>query len=361
MSTDTAPMPVFTPVMAVPGLAVLMPPGVPSIHLTMGAVVVASWSSVFTFAIVCAAVYVYYISFPKDRLGFKIMVAGIWVLCALDTIMCMIWSYDWTVRLWGTIPGSGYLPHEFYVNIVCCGLSTLVVQFFYAWRIWTISQKQWYIPALIIVCAITQLCFVIWVEAKWGANILFAKLGIVLPTGYGWAASGIIGDFIITGSLFYYLRVRNKDSAASETTKLYHVQRNHLARVPGQHLQLDLPDHDLCPFKIDAGMYFFLNDVILTKIYAFSLLTSLNARRSSNALFNTTGLTSHQSQNGVSLSNLSNGRRGGTALGTYGGSKNHAPVVRITETVDVATDGEWDRQTGEYNDKKSQVGTGLAH
>lgn len=48
-------MPVFTPVMAVPGLPVLMPPGVPSIHLTQGAVVWAGWASVFTFAIVSAA------------------------------------------------------------------------------------------------------------------------------------------------------------------------------------------------------------------------------------------------------------------------------------------------------------------
>ena len=40
-------------------------------------------------------------------------------------------------------------------------------------------------------------------------------------------------------------------------------------------------------------------------------------------------------------------------VGTYGGSK-HAPVVRITETVDVATD-DWEQQS----DKKPQVG--VAH
>jgi len=47
---------------------------------------------------------------------------------------------------------------EFYVNIVCCALSTLVVQFFYAWRIWTISQKGLIIPGLVVSCAIAQLC-----------------------------------------------------------------------------------------------------------------------------------------------------------------------------------------------------------
>lgn len=43
------------------------------------------------------------------------------------------------------------------MEVVCWGLSTLVVQFFYAWRIWTISQKQVIIPALVIISAITQL------------------------------------------------------------------------------------------------------------------------------------------------------------------------------------------------------------
>ena len=62
--------------------------------------------------------------------------------------------------------------------------------------------------------------FVIWVEATWGPTIQFANLGIVLPVGYGWAVSGVIGDCIITVSLFYYLRVRNKESAASQQTRL---------------------------------------------------------------------------------------------------------------------------------------------
>ena len=54
---DPAAAPVVTQVYAQPGVPVLMPPipGFPSLNLTMGAVVVSGWASVFTFAVVCAA------------------------------------------------------------------------------------------------------------------------------------------------------------------------------------------------------------------------------------------------------------------------------------------------------------------
>lgn len=52
----------------------------------------------------------YYISFPKDRLAFKILVGGVWLLSLVDTVMSMIWNYRWVVDLWGMIPGTTTLP-----------------------------------------------------------------------------------------------------------------------------------------------------------------------------------------------------------------------------------------------------------
>jgi len=346
MSAAAAP-PVFTPVNAMPGMAVLLPPGL-SIDNTIGAVVISIWCSVFAFAIVCAAAYVYYVSFPVDRLHFKILVGFVLALSTLDTVSSMQWSYKWIVHLWGSIPGTTTVPHAFYINIVCCATSTLVVQFFYAWRIYLIGNRNPIIPILICACGIAQMCFVIWVEATWGSNIQMANLGIVLPIGYGWAISGIIGDCIISATLFYYLRVQTVGGMASTQTRMTFnsiisraVQANIFSLV-SQIMTFVL-------FKVNTGFFFFLNDVVLCKIYCFSLLTSLNARRSATGLFTKTGgMTSYTNGNSQTAIPTIGGTGRVRALNSKG-SQQGGVTIAVTETITLDNAHDWD------HDRKMQI------
>ncbi|EJD51415.1 hypothetical protein AURDEDRAFT_159817 [Auricularia subglabra TFB-10046 SS5] len=78
-------------------------------------------------------------------------------------------------------------------------------------------------------------------------------------------------------------------------------------------------------FKVEAGMFFFLNDVIIAKIYALSLLTSLNARQSPTAFLNL-------KQSVTSTAGMSNGISLG--MTTFSVSRRRASVMRTSQTID---------------------------
>ncbi|EJD50125.1 hypothetical protein AURDEDRAFT_112276 [Auricularia subglabra TFB-10046 SS5] len=323
--------PSVPPSPAQPNRPVVFPTGFPSINMTVGAVTISTWCSVFAFGVVCSAAYIYYIQFPRDRLWFKILAGAIWLVAAVDTIANLVWAYEWTVTLWGSIPGAGLLPYAFYINIFCDATATSITQLFYAWRLWLISGGNYFLTGAIVLAALTQQFVVIWALSVWGRhNVLFKDLGVVLPGAYGWLIAGIIGDSIISASMFYYLRLKTRDTPSqSKTTFNAIISRTVQANV----FSLISQTLTFVLFKIDAGMFFFLNDVVMAKVYAFSLLTSLNARRSSTALFNLS----------KSVTSTAGGMTNGISLGqtTFGGSGRRGPVVRITETVDVTTEHDY--------------------
>ena len=82
---------------------------------------------------------------------------------------------------------------------MCCSLSALVVQSFFAWRIWHVSSGNIILPAIVVLCSTMQmgqydLCgsriaslipraagFLIYVLVTWGKAIAIADIGIVCP------------------------------------------------------------------------------------------------------------------------------------------------------------------------------------
>ncbi|EJD34468.1 hypothetical protein AURDEDRAFT_176483 [Auricularia subglabra TFB-10046 SS5] len=168
-------------VLAQPNRPVALPVGAPSIDITIGAVTTSTWASLFMFSITCYTATVYFSRYGKDQTAFKAVVASMWLLTAVDTAANLIWAYDWTVTLWGSIPGTGLLPLGFYVNILCAGLATAINQSFYAWRLFIISEGSYAMSGIIIVSAVSQLAVVLWALTVWATHsVLFKDLGIVL-------------------------------------------------------------------------------------------------------------------------------------------------------------------------------------
>lgn len=52
----------------------------------------------------------YYVQFPRDRIGFKLAAGCAIFLSITDTVANMVWAYEWTVTLWGSIPAAGIIP-----------------------------------------------------------------------------------------------------------------------------------------------------------------------------------------------------------------------------------------------------------
>lgn len=339
---SAAPTGPLTPSPALPGVAVVFPPGV-SVDLTVGAFTISTWFSVLFCGVVLACGYVYFISFPKDRIGFKLVAAASILISLTDTVANLVWCYEWTVTLWGSIPAAGIIPIGFYINILAASLSCVVTQCFFAWRLWRISGGNIPLIAIIIIGSFMQLFVVMWVFSRWVKHPLFFQLGEVLPTAYIWLIAPIISDMAISGAMFYYLRVKTKNAPSqSKLTFNAIISRTVQANVVSLISQV----LTAILMKANLGLWFFFNDVTITKIYTFSMLVSLNARRSQSAMFGTSEMRSKGETSGreISLNNLSY-QRSGHFVRSGAGS---APVVHVSENVTVHAD-DWESE----GDKKS--------
>ncbi|KAH7087276.1 hypothetical protein BKA62DRAFT_646819, partial [Auriculariales sp. MPI-PUGE-AT-0066] len=252
--------------------------------LSIGAVVVSTWSSIFTFAVVTVLGYLYFDRFPHDSLGLKLVVAIGLCLAAADTLANCVWSYNWTVTLWGSVPGAGLVPRAFYVNMLSLMISASLVQTFYAWRLWLMSAGKPYIPCIIICATIPQLVIGIFCVSRWNHfNSFWSQMDAALPYAWGWLSCNLFADTVISGAMLYYLRLGTRRApllvAKTRTSIRGVISRTIQANVVSLISQIV----SFILFKRDVGMYFFWHDVVVTKVYIFSLLITLNARRSSAA------------------------------------------------------------------------------
>ncbi|KZV99356.1 hypothetical protein EXIGLDRAFT_725308 [Exidia glandulosa HHB12029] len=303
----------MTPSPAMPGMAVLLPDGLTP-NMTIGAVTIGTWISLFALGIVLCSSYLYFLRFPEDRAWYKVIVGAITVVCIVDTIANLVWAYQWIVRLWGSVPGAGIIPHGFYINVFCYALACTLTQGFYGWRLLGFGRQNRPLVALILLSALVQQSFVVWVMVFWGHHTSFSQIKSIFPTAYGWLVTGIVGDALVSGGLIYYQRLKAQQSVKKPNMEFQailskSVQANVLALI-SQVLTLVL-------FKVDAGMFFLLNDVVIAKIYAFSLLTTLNVRSSSWAIFSVSASTKSHSEH-ISLSSMP-----------------RPAVVRITQTITI--------------------------
>lgn len=129
---------------------------------------------------------------------------------------------------------------------------------------------------------------VVWALSVWGSHhALFSEIGLVLPGAYGWLIAGIIGDTIISGAMFYFLRIKTRATptqfkpCASQLKRKEGLltQRRTFNQIISHTVQANVfslisQTLTFVLFKLDVGMYFLLNDVVICKVYAFSLLTS---------------------------------------------------------------------------------------
>lgn len=315
-----------------PLMPVTLPEGV-TLARTVGAVTISTWASFYTMGIVLASAYVYFIYFTTDRPAFKLLAALVTFIPLLDTVSNGVWAYDWTVRLWGSVPGSGSIPPGFYINVFCGGAACAITQAYYAWRMWGLGAGRPLVAA-VLSCAAVQLGFVVYIMVFWASHRAFSQAKDIMPVGYGWIAAGLLGDALIVA--FLMMRTGRSEKSSRRRVHAFFsrlVQTNFLSLL-SQILTLVL-------FSVDVGMYFLFNNVVISKVYAFSLLTSLNARGSSAAIF------SH------SISTQSKGD--GTSASRSGAPTNAAfhnmlasrlnrappPVVRVTQTIDVHEE-DWD-------------------
>jgi len=250
----------------------------PSVILTIGAILVCSWFSFLWMGFIIVMGYTFFLHYPRDPLWLKSLVATLVTMCVVDTVAIGTWSYNWTITHYDTPTVIDVIPKELKIIIIELGIIASIVQPFYAWRIWLISKKKnWWLPALIIALSIVQFAFVIWIMVFFSRHGTFAELSHLVPTAYGWLIPCIASNIGITVGMVYYLGIRVRGASSSSRLSLLQIiSRTVQANVLSLICQLVT----VTLLKLEVGFYFMLTNVVLTKVYTFSVLSSLNARKS---------------------------------------------------------------------------------
>ncbi|KAJ8463876.1 hypothetical protein ONZ51_g9962 [Trametes cubensis] len=163
--------------------------------------------------------YIYYTRFPGDDMKIKSIVGLLWALDTAITTLVSHTIYHFLVTDF-MIPFSQLITTKtFIAEIALSGFLALVVQCYYASRLWTVSFKRTVLPAAVVALALAAFAFNLATIAKLIHQPLFAQVvssGVKLLKGI---STGLIlaADLLIAGSMLWYLRPsRNPGMALPE-------------------------------------------------------------------------------------------------------------------------------------------------
>ncbi|OBZ68460.1 hypothetical protein A0H81_11483 [Grifola frondosa] len=245
---------------------------------TIGAVLVGSLVAAYLSGTVSMQALFYYRLYPDDSMRFKIIVSVIWVLDIMHTAMASASIWDYLIENWGSDTIFDFIPWTIAFTISITATITFTVQFFYAYRVYSVSRGNLYITIPIVVFATAR------IGVAGIATVEMIRLRSFEAFGreYGWAfALGLslssALDILVTVSLCVFLR-RSRTGFSSmdrviNTLTLYTIQSGLLTcivTIIALIFWLAIP-HSLVFFGIHLA---------ICKLYSNSLLATLNARRS---------------------------------------------------------------------------------
>ncbi|KAF5390972.1 hypothetical protein D9757_003988 [Collybiopsis confluens] len=278
------------------------------VSLLTGAILVASFFSFLTMGVVAVCLWIYYTNYPKDPIAFKILVTFMGTLAIIDTVVTGYWAYLWGVIHWGDPTIFEFLPTVFVIETFCFGTACLTNQAFFAWRLWTITKrKNWWLPLFIVSNGLIQEAVVFWLMNLFHTDPVLTHLDKALPTGYAWLVCAILGDASVTIGMVYYLRIKTSQSdmvvnASSRSILNAIIVRTLQCNVLSLLSQVAMFVMFFLRKNTHVQGYFLFNDFIVVKVYVFSLLLTLNARKRMASKFDTSR-TGNTSDN-IALSNV---------------------------------------------------------
>ncbi|KAE9394851.1 hypothetical protein BT96DRAFT_177905 [Gymnopus androsaceus JB14] len=258
------------------------------INISLGGVVISNYLSYLTMGVVLSSTWTYFSKFPTDRWWFKAVVILCVSLCIGDTVADGIWVYDWAVANYANPAALAFhwaLPAEPFLSSTCA----LIVQLFYAWRLWVMSMRMnWILPIAVGSLSILGWCMIfrIVVSVAMAPNLMQSEFAFLLPECYVWLGASAGADVLITSSMIYYLDLRFR--VESQQNKISYLAPRRFRRIIVRTLECNLLSLLAQAIvigllsQISVGLYFLIPEKTLAKVYTFSLLLYLNSRPTDN-------------------------------------------------------------------------------
>ncbi|KZP30704.1 hypothetical protein FIBSPDRAFT_1037971 [Athelia psychrophila] len=269
-----------------------------------GVILIGVFISLILYGIIVAQVFTYYENSDRDPLWQKAFVGILFLLDTLSSILAMAWMYQLLVDNWGNIVAFESGDWLLAADPMVAGMVAFMVQLFFAWRIHIVAAKP-LLTTGIVLCSFVTLCggigtgiAVLWVKS-YALFASFQQIAVI------WLISATVGDISITTALTYHLRRRK--GAFEATDRL--LDRIVQLTIQNGLLTSIVSIVDISLYLSTPKPYHIALSFLMPKLYANTVLSSLNARRRLRPLGKITdsGSTSTRAPDVVTLSH--SGRR----------------------------------------------------
>ncbi|BGP39188.1 hypothetical protein JCM10450v2_003144 [Rhodotorula kratochvilovae] len=247
-------------------------------------ILVASFLSCAAAGVVLCLIARYWQRFgSKDRLVFRLLVGYFTIAVIADAANECWWTYIYAVQ--GQLDPMVLvaLPKPFIVYSCLTGLTILLVQAFFTWRIWIISgRKNYILPGIILLCQLAAFGIALYMVYAATQRPLFREFGEVRAAPWAWLALGLLCDILITGSTYYYLAFKPRQNGATRDAVVHSPMTrvvNLTARTNSLSLLMQVITLWLMIWKITT-FHYSITGFLIVKVYIASVVVTLNARRS---------------------------------------------------------------------------------
>lgn len=325
-----------------------MPPLVEAnITLVTGPLIIGYLIGYFLYGMSVVQFFLYLKNYPKDDRWIKVTV---WSVFAVETVIAVLTG----VASWNTF-GVGWGNNEALLIIdkswtplpIFNSLPAMIVQTFFAWRIWKLTRKMW------IACLITTLA-IVGSAIAWYYNIRIDMMGrrleaVVSVSAYisAWLACNVFCDVFITAVISHALyRARASTSVARTATTLLNIIKftieTGLITAVWSVLELTLW------LSMPRNSFHWIFFLARGRIYNNWLLATLNSRIYISNSTSPSYISMNQAQSAMWADLPPVGLSGGANLHRLG-------RVRVTTTTEAHTDRDNDQEMVIISASASQI------
>ncbi|KAI0632001.1 hypothetical protein C8Q77DRAFT_1158683 [Trametes polyzona] len=260
----------------------LLPPIGPAHELTQtfGVLLIGFIFTVSLYGLTFFQTYIYYTRFPHDAKGTKYTVGLLWATDTMITALISHTIYRYMITDFMLPFALLVTTRTFIAEGALSVFLALIVQCYYASRIWTASGRRSMIPSIVIILALAALAFNLASVAKMTNQTLFHQVvsrSVKVTKGISWGLSSG-ADILIAWSMLWYLRPTANPGMATpegwyEKVAVYGVNRGTsfaIFQIVALILLLTMPDRQT----------WILIHWVGSKVYVNSILSMLNFRNS---------------------------------------------------------------------------------
>jgi len=250
----------------------------PVLHLdnTFGALFIGVVVAGCLWGVTCSQTFMYYRNYTEDPLHLKVLVAAVWALDTAHQALITHTAYTYLVTHFSQIPFLFELVNSLVIEVFFNGFVTLLVQSFFARRVWVLSKKNWILTGLVASLILAEFVIVMIYAIKGVKFTKLIDLGNLKALSISVNALAAAGDVLIAIILCWMLQTSRTGFKTSDTmiTKLiaFTINTGALTSVCAIASLITIT-------ALPAAFVYILFYFAIGRLYCNSLLATLNARK----------------------------------------------------------------------------------